>query len=108
MSIDSKRVCMSRPNDLINSSDRLTSTATSCASPGIELQVIFQQPRARERHSVCGLELMATGDKEGGGSQKTVQYTWRGLRMVGEPSLFDLEEPVWHPDEKVLESQYTA
>ena len=32
---------------------------------------------------------------------KTLQYTRRGLRMVGDPSLFDLEEPVWHPDEKV-------
>ena len=104
MSIDSKRVC--RPNDLINSSDRLTSTATASASQGIELQVIFHQPGARERHTVCGLELMATSDKEGGGSQKTVQYTWRGLRMVGEPSLFDLEEPVWHPDEKARESLY--
>ena len=32
---------------------------------------------------------------------KTLQYTRRGLRMVGDPSLFDLDEPVWHPDEKV-------
>ena len=32
---------------------------------------------------------------------KTLQYTRRGLRMVGDPSLFDLVEPVWHPDEKV-------
>ena len=32
---------------------------------------------------------------------KTLQYTRRGLRMVGDPSLFDLQEPVWHPDEKV-------
>ena len=28
---------------------------------------------------------------------KTLQYTRRGLKMVGEEkSLFDLEEPVWH------------
>lgn len=32
---------------------------------------------------------------------KTLQYTRRGLRMVGDPSLFDLDEPTWHPDEKV-------
>ncbi len=33
---------------------------------------------------------------------KTLQYTRRGLKMVGkEKSLFDLDEPVWHADEKV-------
>ena len=32
---------------------------------------------------------------------RTLQYTRRGLKMVGEKSLFDLKEPVWHPDEKV-------
>ena len=31
---------------------------------------------------------------------RTLQYTRRGLKMVGEKSLFDLKEPVWHPDEK--------
>lgn len=32
---------------------------------------------------------------------RTLQYTRRGLKMVGEKSLFDLKEPIWHPDEKV-------
>ena len=32
---------------------------------------------------------------------RTLQYTRRGLKMVGEKSLFDLKEPLWHPDEKV-------
>ena len=31
---------------------------------------------------------------------RTLQYTRRGLKMVGEKSLFDLKEPIWHPDEK--------
>ena len=36
------------------------------------------------------------------GPAKVLQHTRRGLRMVGEQtSLFDLSEPVWHPDEKV-------
>ena len=40
------------------------------------------------------------------GQPKTLQHTRRGLRMVGdEPSLFDLNEPIWHPDEKVSGSQ---
>ena len=33
---------------------------------------------------------------------RTLQYTRRGLKMVGEKSLFDLKEPIWHPDEKVI------
>lgn len=37
---------------------------------------------------------------------KVLQYTRHGLRMVGEKkSLFDLNEPVWHPDEKVIFKQ---
>lgn len=31
---------------------------------------------------------------------RTLQYTRRGLKMVGEKSVFDLKEPIWHPDEK--------
>lgn len=31
---------------------------------------------------------------------RTLQHTRRGLKMVGEKSLFDLKEPIWHPDEK--------
>ena len=33
--------------------------------------------------------------------EKTVQYTKRGLKVVGPKSIFDLEEPPWIPDEKV-------
>ena len=47
-----------------------------------------------------GAERMAEAT-DGPQQVKTLQYTRRGLRMVGDPSLFDLEEPVWHPDEKV-------
>ena len=37
---------------------------------------------------------------------KVLQYTRHGLRMVGDSaSLFDLNEPVWHPDEKVRETE---
>jgi len=35
---------------------------------------------------------------------RTLQYTRRGLKMVGEKSIFDLKEPIWHPDEKVGDS----
>lgn len=39
------------------------------------------------------------------GHGKVLQYTRHGLRMVGDSaSLFDLNEPVWHPDEKVRET----
>lgn len=32
---------------------------------------------------------------------RTLQYTRRGLKMVGEEkALFDLDEPIWHADEK--------
>ena len=37
---------------------------------------------------------------------RTLQYTRRGLKMVGEKSVFDLKEPIWHPDEKA--SPYIA
>ena len=34
--------------------------------------------------------------------ERHIQYNKRGeLQMVGEKSLFDLNEPVWHADEKV-------
>ena len=37
---------------------------------------------------------------------KVLQYTRHGLRMVGDStSLFDLNEPIWHPDEKVSETE---
>lgn len=43
---------------------------------------------------------MASHENPGHG--KTLHYTRRGLRMVGdEKLLFDLDEPVWHADEKV-------
>ena len=32
---------------------------------------------------------------------RTLQYTRRGLKMVAEDkALFDLDEPIWHADEK--------
>ncbi len=54
-------------------------------------------------HSVQG--AMNPEDVPDGSSSpsqaRTLQYTRRGLKMVGEKSLFDLKEPIWHPDEKV-------
>lgn len=48
---------------------------------------------------IAGVDVEETPDSP---QVKTLQYTRRGLRMVGEEkSLFDLEEPVWHADEKV-------
>lgn len=41
------------------------------------------------------------GDPDSPSQARTLQYTRRGLKMVGEKSLFDLKEPIWHPDEKV-------
>ncbi len=76
----------------------LTSTlASSRSSEGPGLVEFHPRPRAKEKP-------MAGRQEEGSVAPKTVQYTWRGLRMVGEASLFDLPEPVWHPDEKVAPS----
>ena len=36
--------------------------------------------------------------------EKTVQYTKRGLKVVGPKSIFDLDEPPWVPDDKVTPS----
>lgn len=34
--------------------------------------------------------------------ERHIHYNKRGeLQMVGQKSLFDLEEPIWHADEKV-------
>lgn len=33
--------------------------------------------------------------------ERTVQYTKRGLKVVGPKSIFDLDEPPWVPDDKV-------
>ena len=55
---------------------------------------------------IAGVDVEETPDSP---QVKTLQYTRRGLRMVGEEkSLFDLEEPVWHADEKVSLSVYKA
>lgn len=77
----------------------ISASSASPISDDLELRVIFHP---KERPS-CGRAVMAglAGEEESSGQAKTIQYTWRGLRMVGEPSLFDLEEAVWHPDEKV-------
>ena len=47
---------------------------------------------------MAGLE----GDEEPPSIERHIHYNKRGeLRMVGEKSLFDLDEPIWHADEKV-------
>ncbi len=71
-------------------------TSTTTALRGDSEHPVEFHPRAKER-----LRSMAAQEEETAGALKTVQYTWRGLRMVGEASLFDMAEPVWHPDEKV-------
>ena len=59
-------------------------------------------PREFNMATVIGLDS-PEGEPPGSPQVKTLQYTRRGLKMVGEEkSLFDLEEPIWHPDEKVL------
>lgn len=78
----------------------ISASSASSTSDGFELRV-FNHPKPRPKS--CGEVLMATlaEDEGSDGHAKTIQYTWRGLRMVGEASLFDLEEAVWHADEKV-------
>ena len=45
---------------------------------------------------------MAGNYEEEPSMERHIKYNKRGeLRMVGEKSLFDLDEPVWHADEKV-------
>lgn len=88
----------------------LTSTSAS-AVPDLELQVAFlpdPRPRPQPESSAKTANVMANKEEVDSGTPKTVQYTWRGLRMVGEPSLFDLDEPTWHPDEKVRLLSLTA
>ena len=47
---------------------------------------------------MAGLE----GDEDPPSIERHIHYNKRGeLRMVGEKSLFDLDEPIWHADEKV-------
>ncbi len=72
-------------------------TSTTLASNSEQLVEFHPKGRAKGKE-----KPMAGRQEETDGAPKTVQYTWRGLRMVGEASLFDLPEPVWHPDEKVL------
>ena len=45
--------------------------------------------------------MALTSSTEVSGQGKVLQHTRRGLKMVGERSFFDLDEPVWHADEKV-------
>ena len=41
-------------------------------------------------------------DEDEPSMERHIKYNKRGeLRIVGEKSLFDLDEPVWHADEKV-------
>ena len=41
-------------------------------------------------------------DEEEPSMERHIHYNKRGeLQMVGQKSLFDLDEPVWHADEKV-------
>ena len=48
-------------------------------------------------------EIMAHSyDVEESSMERHIHYNKRGeLQMVGQKSLFDLDEPVWHADEKV-------
>ena len=47
-------------------------------------------------------KLQESYEEEEVGIERHIQYNKRGeLRMVGQKSLFDLDEPVWHADEKV-------
>lgn len=62
---------------------------TPCAKSGYSINP--QSIVLRLLHNV----FMATGEK-------TVQYTKRGLKVVGPKSVFDLDEPPWIPDEKVF------
>lgn len=51
---------------------------------------------------VAGSMARLDGDEEEASMERHIHYNKRGeLRMVGEKSLFDLDEPVWHADEKV-------
>ena len=41
--------------------------------------------------------------------ERHIQYNKRGeLKMVGQKSLFDLDEPVWHADEKVSRQRFAS
>lgn len=41
-------------------------------------------------------------DEDEPNMERHIHYNKRGeLQMVGQKSLFDLDEPVWHADEKV-------
>lgn len=45
---------------------------------------------------------MAEAPEAPPGQEKHLQYTWRGLKMVSdEKSIFELDEPIWHADDKV-------
>ena len=44
---------------------------------------------------------MGAGYSESKMAAKTLQHTRRGLKMVGNKSLFDLDEPQWIPDDSV-------
>ena len=51
---------------------------------------------------VAGSMARLDGDEEEASMERHIHYNKRGeLRMVGEKSLFDLDEPIWHADEKV-------
>lgn len=88
----------------MSETERTNSKGVITASVGggdVELGLVFLSDT--RRYKSCGRCLMATLNEEtdSAGAAKTIQYTWKGLRMVGESSLFDLEEITWHPDEKV-------
>ena len=61
-----------------------------------------------QRHaSACEWRLIYTlmahsYEEEQPSMERHIQYNKRGeLKMVGEKTLFDLSEPIWHADEKV-------
>lgn len=84
-------------------SQKLKIKDKSSTSPTAEVRCYTWRNFSQQRHDSSSSGDMAESTEEPK-QVKTLQYTRRGLRMVGDPSLFDLDEPVWHPDEKVPSS----
>ena len=78
----------------------ISASPASPISDDLELRVIFH-PKERQESGGGAVMAALANEEESSGQAKTIHYTWRGLRVVKEPSLFDLDEAVWHPDEKV-------
>ena len=84
---------------LLITGKRSASRAKKEKSSPTEVRCYTWRTFSQQNDSKSGVGMAEATD--GPQHVKTLQYTRRGLRMVGDPSLFDLDEPVWHPDEKV-------